>query len=131
MNAGLPQGFVRFGSVAHRVLVYIHESGHAMHAQIVQDLDLSADEVGMCLTRLRRLGFIHRIGRASSYKHHVERTQLVYAIDSSHRAKEFENVKNKSTAERTRRYRERKAIRVPSIFDFRGKIRIKINPKNA
>jgi len=132
MNAGLPQGFVRFGTTAHLILVHLAEVGETSQVNLQEELGFDAREVGMNLTRLRRHKFIRKLGRLDGYLFEC-RTQAVYTLfHSGIRADIYVGVKNKTTAERTRKYRAKLAsakvdasLRVPSVFNFKGEFHVK------
>ena len=124
MNAGLPQGFVRFGTVAHTILVHIHEQGVSSHINILDQCDVDSCEIGMNLTRLRCHGFIESVGRIDGYEHKC-RTQQAYMIVGSGECP-FKKFKNKTAVERTQKYRRSLKLRVNTVFDFRGTLDIKV-----
>lgn len=122
MNPGLPQGFVRFGTAPHKILVFALEVGKITQTLIEEELDLERREIGINIFRLRKFGFLVKIGRVNGYEAKC-RTQAVHVLpDSGH--KPLKAFKNKTAAERTRKMRASKAIKVPSVFQFRGVINV-------
>jgi DNA-binding HxlR family transcriptional regulator len=117
MNPGLPQGFVRFGSIAHRILIALHELGDMRHRDLVDEMpDLSVSCIGMSLHRLMQAGLIHRVGVAAAYDT-GEKTGSIYSLRPPtrhirrHRA---------TAAERTARYRAAQRLRqATSVFAWR------------
>lgn len=108
-NAGLRQGFVRFGTTAHMILKHVEEAGECTQESIMGELGLEARLVGMTLTRLVKYKFLRRIGKLDPYEFGV-RTQRVLVLFHSKRGKRYD-WKKKTGAERTRRYRTQKALR--------------------
>jgi hypothetical protein len=126
MNAGIAQGFVRFGTLAHRILVIAYEqrwtSNRAVHDELKSQgivFDHSNAAIAANLARLRDHGFLYIVGRDRGP---TGRSFALYAITP--RTGNQIYVKPMTPAERTRKYRARKAVRVPSVFNFRGKIKV-------
>jgi hypothetical protein len=126
MNPGIGKGFVKFGTMAHRVLTLIHASGRATLPGLHQDIvDLQGDdpslyrEVGTTLDRLHHYGLIHRVGRQRSA---AGQLAYVYALEKGGRGADWEQAR--SSSERCRRYREKARVRVSSVFEFRGQITV-------
>lgn len=55
-KVGLPAGFVRFGTTAHKILLHIHEAGPSTHAELTEVL--GANDIS---TNLRRLAGVARL----------------------------------------------------------------------
>lgn len=119
-NPGLAQGFLRFGSVHHQILVFIHEVGRSTPIAIQEGLNLDRHSVGMSLTRLVRYGFLFRVDKAAQVIT-GEKTASVYDLKSSDQKIRYRPLTN---SERSKRVRERKKIKVSSIFTYRGSIPI-------
>lgn len=115
--AGLPQGYVRFGSLAHQVLLALAEHGDQRQVDLVELLEAYPRYVGMALSRLSKFGFIYarRKVRATG-----ERTQKLWTLEPV----EMASWRRLSVRERTRSYRARQALRAPSVFAFRGQIKM-------
>lgn len=116
-HAGLKDGFVRLGTLAHRILLYIHESGPALHAELVE---VMPGEVGISgnLGRLVRHGFLYRAGR-QSHKPGVRGG----AVFSLHKQRALAPVNtSKASQERYRAAKKAERLRVASVFDWRGSI---------
>lgn len=113
-HTGLKDGYVRLGTLAHRILVYVYETGPALHAELVE---VMRGEVGLSgnLSRLVRHGFLHRAGR-QRYRVGL-RGGALYALDKP-RVMVVDNTPTMSQA----RYRSGKRLKVASVFDFRGSI---------
>ena len=114
-HAGLKDGFIRFGTLAHRILRYIHDTGPAQHAELVEVMEgergLSAN-----LGRLVTHGFLYRTGR-QSYKPGT-RSGCVFSLEAPRAALQPANTHVENQA----RYRAALKLKVPSVFDFRGRI---------
>ena len=113
---GVAEGFVRFGTLAHRILAYIHAVGPASHAEIVEEMP---EEVGVSaiLGRLVRHGLLYRVGR-QSHKPGI-RSGYVFSLSRPTAAE----LRPPTTA-RTRNlsYKAAQRLKVASVFDFRGSI---------
>lgn len=114
-HAGLKDGYVRLNTLAHRILLYIHEAGPTLHAELVEVL---RGEVGLSanLGRLVRHGFLHRAGH-QAYKPGVRGGSL-FSIEKPHwRLAQTVPAPPKVSQDR---YRAGRALKVPSVFEFRG-----------
>lgn len=117
-NPGLPNGFVQFDTLAHRVLVALHELGDLRCTDLVDELvDVDQRHVGMALTRLARWGFIFRRRRVTA-RTAFERTQALWTLQA---CKEIQ-FRRMSCAERCRRYHARRRVQVSTVFAFRGRL---------
>lgn len=76
---GLPQGFVRFGTVAHSILLALR-FGDATMAELVEECGLSAAEVSRTLLRLKHGRFVHRHTKVSKYDTGLQRSQYLYSL---------------------------------------------------
>lgn len=128
MNVGIASGFIRFGSLAHRILVIVHEHKRTSHRQIYTELKdqdsrlaHSKTAVNTNIGRLRDNGFLYVVG---SSRGRMGRSFALYAITRRHKGSQ-DYVKPMTATERTRKYRARKAVKVPSVFAFRGQITVK------
>jgi hypothetical protein len=123
---GLPHGFVNFGTLAHAILLHLHHYGPTTSAALAEDLRGMADEplkaISANLCRLHRGGFIYKIGRARA-RASDQRSSTLYSLEDS-RTGVGQFVKLMSSQERSRRWRERKARNVNSVFNFKGQIKL-------
>ena len=126
MNIGLGKGFVKFNTIAHVVLrtLLAGDSGFVELRRELQEgpmqfADLSAS-LSLSLHRLEQSGFIYRVGHERS---HIARQTGVYSLNQPRKA--VPQFKPLTTAERSRRSRAKRAVVVPSVFEFRGQISIK------
>ena len=114
-HVGLKDGFIRFGTLAHQILLYVHQSGPTLHADFVEampgEVSLSAN-----LGRLVKHGFLYRAGR-QAYRSGV-RSGYLFALKKPHSRVSADP----PTTPRSRqhRYRTGRALKVPSVFEFRG-----------
>jgi len=115
MNPGLPQGFVKFGTLAHRVLKLIHELGNLRHMDIADELpEFEEGHIAAVLQRLRAGKYIFKQDRALKYNT-GERTQWIYGLQPSKSDHHYTRIS--TPAERTARYREKlRARKTSSIF---------------
>lgn len=118
MNPGIAQGFIRLGSLAHRILTHMHKHGPVVAGDLRRtDAHIEAVQVSATLTRLRRHGFIHVAGR---HRRPGYRAQRVFSLDADD---QFSSPVVDGN-ERSRQYRARKKVKVSSVFDFRGQIQL-------
>lgn len=117
--AGLPQGYVRFGSLAHQVLLALAEHGDLRLVDLVELLEADPRYVGTALSRLSKFGFIYARRKARG-RHQGERTQRQWTLEPV----EMASWRPRSVLERSRSKRARQALRAPSVFAFRGQIKM-------
>lgn len=124
MNPGLVQGFVRFGTLAHKVLVLMLEAGTLRHTEICNEFEVTPAHVAATLQRLSKYGFIFAVDRASQLETGT-RTETIYALQPEHKKKR--RWRPATPRERTANYRANKkakqiakSLKVPSIFHYRG-----------
>jgi hypothetical protein len=120
MNPGLKQGFVRFDSVAYHVLRYLHEHGPSLSGDIARNAShTEAVQISATLIRLSQNGFIYRVGRD---RKPGRRSHPLFDIEP--RTNGMLYVPIMSAAEKQKGYRQRKQLKVASVFDFRGKVQL-------
>lgn len=115
-RVGLVDGFVRFGTLAHRILLYVHNIGPASHAELVEEMP---EEVGVSATlgKLTRHGFLYRSGRQC----HKPGIRSGYVFSLKKRA--AVELRTPTTARtRSLSYKAAQRLKVASVFDFRGSI---------
>lgn len=117
MNPGLAQGFVRFGTVAHRILLAMHEHGDMRHSELVEELDVPTGNVGMNLTRLARYRFIWPAGKVSKYETGAAKTEMLFSL--VHRRCIDQKYEPASGPEKQKYYRDARRKRVASVWEFR------------
>lgn len=115
MNAGLAQGFVRFGAVPHLILVLLHQHGELRHLDLVEETGAHPSVVAMSLLRLHRHGFIFPAGMAPCYET-GDKTQRRWSLVPPARVKRYRPA---SVNERKARSRAMTRHRVPSVWEFR------------
>lgn len=118
---GIGTGFIIFGTLGNRILLALHEHERMTYADLCAEFpDASWSNVSTTLTRLLRNGFIHDVG-----------TQTIRQLGPGHREQRVLSlwpVRRKAYAERYNRplsqrlSRARAKIKVPSVFEFRGRI---------
>lgn len=117
MNPGLGMGFVRFGTLAHHILVLIHEEGPQTNASISAQYG-EAQAVAANIQRLLANGFLFVVGKDRPA---VGRSHRVYGLTKPESQRGF--LRRMTGAERSAKYRKRKPLReTNSIFNFRGSI---------
>lgn len=119
MNPGIAQGFVRFGSVACRVLRHLHEFGPCTAGELKRSATRSETvQLSATLLRLQAHGFVFAVGR---HRPSGSRSFVLYDLKRP-KYPELTRTPPLTQTERTRAYRERRALKVASVFNFRGKI---------
>lgn len=117
MNPGLPQGFVRFDTNHHRILVLLLALGPLRHRDLVEETALPSSQVSVALAQLQQGGFIHRHPPARAYGT-GDRTQAVWGL-APYRGKLPLHTVRVPHQERQRRYRANRRQRVASVWQFR------------
>lgn len=118
---GIRQGFVCFGTVAHRILVAMHQAGDMRLRDLDEELrDVAVAAISMQLTRLERYGLVHRIKKAPLYST-GDKTQWIYSLTPPARPPApYHRATTRERSARERGRRAQRAVRVPSVFDWRG-----------
>ena len=121
---GLPSKFVGFNTMAHRILVHLHQHGPSSAGVLAEDLRGTAREplkaVSANLVRLHRGGFIFIVGRSRVVN--GTRSSYLYGLTESRAGAERVTIKDGAT--RSREWRAKKALKVPSVFQFRGSMEL-------
>lgn len=123
-SAGLNQRFVIFGTLAHQILLIMYEYGpqsapsiyEALHDEQRPDAGPTPDSLKSVITKLRKLGFIHTVGRAGK---EGQRTHFLYHYKKTKVPVVVIRVPGK---DRQAKYRAVRATIVSSVFNFRGTI---------
>ena len=120
---GLPNGFVRFGTLAYFILKLAHEEGFVsnriIRARLLvnpQGFDQSPSAIAANLIRLEENKFLYKVGRD---RIPGSRSFALFSIDYR-RGKQIPEVENLEHNERSKQYRARKKIKVNSVFNWRG-----------
>jgi hypothetical protein len=123
-KAGIPQGFIRFDSVAHRILKALHEFGPMSLAMLCQEMPAdSQNAVSITMTRMKKFNrYRYKLVKIiGADRLPGSRSHAVYQLGHLPVPEGFESVEHMTRAERTRAYRERKkAAAASSIFNFAG-----------
>jgi hypothetical protein len=118
MNAGIAQGFIRFGSIGHHVMRYLYDNGPSLAVDIRRsDTHVETVQISATLLRLRRKGYIYIVGRD---RKPGQRSHSLYSIEPINKKQLY--VPLLTAAEKQKNSRERKKLRVSSVFEFRGQI---------
>ena len=118
MNVGLPQGFVRFGTLHEKLLKLALEDKIISNRSArlhMRELNLDPRGVSVAIRQLLRARMLFKVGNERPYK---QRSYAVFALD--YRVKMVPKQPPVPAAERTRVYRERKSKMVSSVFNWRG-----------
>ena len=117
MNPGIVQGYIRFGSVPHSILTYLHDHGPSLASQIKV---AEQRQVSATIIRLRKAGLIKVVGRQSKVGMRSHRVFDLAHSDTP--ALDEARHPPMTDTERRRVQRARAKIKVSSVFDFRGSI---------
>lgn len=116
-------GFIRFGTLAHRILLAMRDYGPQCNRTLAMrfgyELKDAHQAIGANLCRLARNKFIFNVGNYRSFK---TRSSVMFHYDPTMRVA---TLPRKTPQERTRDYRARKKI-ATSVFDFRGSIELNV-----
>lgn len=125
-NPGLKQGFVKFGTIAHRILVALHRRGKAsIFTWFVLEMpDLDDKAIAMTLTYLGRYGYIFNTGKVNGHDSPTGVAQTRWALREVTRPRYRRISQAKRQAKCRNAKREAQAARVPSVFQFRGEIHV-------
>lgn len=123
MNAGIAQGFIRFGTLAHQILILMHETGHQSNSSLtdtlIGDLADPPQAIAVNLQRLLRHGFIFVVGKD---RPPVGRSHRIYGLTPQ---VNILRVRKMTPQERTAKYRARRALQqTTSVFTFRGSVQL-------
>ena len=118
MNIGLPKGFIQFGTLQHKVLRYMHVAEYVGQRQLQEDIGGEVRHLSVTLARLHRHGYIYKVGRERPVGH---RSYAVYSLNPS---THVPRIRRQSGCERSRTYRAKLGMKVPSVFNFRGEIHV-------
>lgn len=120
-NPGLPQGFVKFGTLAHKILVMIHQdkrrkwTSYTRIVQALMDEGVNSDHVAATLQRLARWDYIFPRGKYGVREGLSKKPQTKWALTPG----EDPPYKIITSAEGSKRWRDRLDPyfkRAPSIF---------------
>src|SRR5437867_9048088 len=79
MIIGLAQGFLKFGTSAHKLLLALHELGDMRQCDLREETGIAKEQMSMLLLRLTDYRFIYRVRKASVYDT-GDMTQWVYSL---------------------------------------------------
>jgi hypothetical protein len=119
-RTGIPEGFIKFGTVAYRILTTLHKFGPMSIAMLHEEIGYESDSinaVSTTLTRLKRHNFVKIIG---TDRLPGKRSHSIYLLKHMRTPHGFESTPPVSKAERTRQYRARKKVVVNNVFNFAG-----------
>lgn len=121
---GLGKGFVTFGTLSHRVLQMALDCDFVSQKSLEEDLGCegySASHISVTLRNLTRHKFLYRVG--SDKMPGAQRRHALFALRP--RYAYFSKLSGaSSSAAKSKRSREKKKVKVSSVFDFRGKIKL-------
>jgi len=115
---GMRQGFLIYGTLAHQILLMMHEYGPQSIQSVCEGLKdgtaQSRNAIAGVITQMCKYKFIRNVGRArvpgtrSHSLYHYKWVKVTYDTQII------------SPKDRTAAYRLRKGVQVNSVFDFRG-----------
>ena len=123
MRPGIPQGFIIFGSIGHKVLATAIRYETFTFGTIYQDLTDEGESediywgLSVAIQRLVKFGFLYFAGKEPRDFGRSSQRYSLYPNKRSHKRQ-----RSLTHAERQENYRIRKRIKVPSVFAFRGQI---------
>lgn len=119
-RAGLPQGFVAFGTIAYMVLRTLHSMGGIRVGvrELAEELALPRDDLATIVRTLIKYEYVFVVG-VDTHRDTGLKTQRILSLARPERAPIY---RPDSMAERGKKYRERKALRAPTVFSFRGRV---------
>lgn len=119
---GIATGFIIFGTVAHKILVALYEAGDMTQPDIYDYIDIGDRDtrfLSVALNRLLKAKFIYRSHKVPANPP-LMRAIWLYTLTPT-KTKKY---KRKTAAERTRTYRAKCALVQPTVFSFRGEIKL-------
>ena len=119
---GLGTGFLPFNTVGHKILVALYQAGDMTQRDLIEYIDIpeyGMNAISAVLKRLCDNGFVFRSHKVPGIPP-LTRAVWLYTLTPT-KTKKY---KRKTGAERSRTYRRRKNTVQPSIFTFRGEIKL-------
>jgi hypothetical protein len=110
--------YIRFGSLAHRILLIAKDNKYIYQSMLVEELELGTAWISKTLQGLTARKFLYKVGR--------DRTPdgVSYCLWSLTPGWKYPAGQCLTNAEKCRRWRKKKKLKVPSVFDFRGRIEL-------
>ena len=117
MNAGLPQGFVRFGTRHEAILKALHRGGVMTYADLMEDTGIECPRRAYAaVLQLLRSGLVYRHDKVGGHGS-VERAMYAYSLTPK---KVGDHYRRDSQAVRSARYRARlKRRTATTVFAWR------------
>jgi predicted RNA-binding protein with RPS1 domain len=117
---GTPQGFVHFGSMKHKLLLATLEHGKLSQelAEKVLNKNQSNAAISKSIRELYLHGFLFNGGKERNSKGRLVNTWALDPKDVFYEGRKW------TSAERAKRSREARKLKVASIFEFRGRIEL-------
>lgn len=115
---GLASGFIQFATVQCDILRWIHENRPCFGVEVAQALGLDRAAVSTALRMLQRHGFLHKVG--SGHPRQGVRSAAMFSTVYA----PFKPLRPKTQRQRQAAYRQRKKLRVDSVFNFRSTISV-------
>jgi hypothetical protein len=120
MNPGLRQGFVKFDTLACKILKHMYVIGDTCCVALQEDLQEPLDHVSVAVCRLVRNGFIYDLGKRGRYEVGGW-TRKFYSLKKPEKVREYKALPRRKI---TAAYAARRKVKVPDVFNFRGKIKL-------
>lgn len=115
-GVGIAQGFIVFGTVAHRILVLLLEHGTMTHADLLEaDVAASREVLSNILSKLVAAGFCFRRDKLPAHLN-GGRTGWAYSL---RRRTHLQAFRPTTGTERRDRSRKMACQRASSVFDWR------------
>ena len=121
MNTGLAQGFVRYGTAGHAVLIHAYAVGGNVSLRSLHDAypHITTNSLAITLTRLVKMKMLFVAGRD---REPLQRSYALYSL--KHPGWKVKPPKAIPPNVRTKEYMKRKRMRVASVFNFRGEVQL-------
>lgn len=119
MYIGIPSGYIRFGTLAHKILLFIHENGRSTQSMLVEELGKeNTSHISLALKKMADYGFVYRWGkwRARPGDNRMQSWNICPP------QMEIRDTPKLTSKERGARYHKKRKMKVASVFNFRGKV---------
>lgn len=117
---GLPQGYVAFDTIHCQILRLLHTEGDLTGSALAEAIDYARPQVATSIRRLADYGYIFHVDYAPN-KDTGKRTEMVWSLKKRREALKCPHM---TRVERSARYRLKLKMRAPSVFQFRGQVKL-------
>ena len=110
--------YIRFGSLAHRILLVAKDNKYIHQSMLEEELEVGTAWISKMLQSLTKRGFLYKAGKEKHPNGPHYHLWSLAPIRTAVRVKPLTN------AEKCRYWRERKKMKVATVFNFRGRIEL-------